>query len=102
MFSGFNEILLVAAIVIAVIFIPRLTATRGAGSQRTASSGLTLSGQQRLFILASIIWVTFWAVYCEPWRREWQLFAYIGAGPVLVIWGAFWVLQGGKGKSGDR
>jgi len=102
MFSGFNEILLVAAIVIAIIFIPRLIATRDAGSQRAARSGLTLSGRQRLSILVSIIWVTFWAVYCEPWRSEWQFFAYIGAGPVLVVWGAFWVLRGRQGRSDGR
>lgn len=102
MFSGFNEILLVAAIVIAILFIPRLTANRGGVRQRAAKSGLTLSGRQRLSILVSIIWVTFWAVYCEPWHGEWQFFAYIGAGPVLVVWGAFWVLRGGQGKSDGR
>ena len=94
MFSGFNEILLVAAIVLALIFIPRLNATRAAGrqgAQSTPSARLALSGRQRLAILASILWLAFWAVYDEPWHREWQHFAYFGVGPLLVAWGLWWV-----------
>ena len=97
MFSGMHEILLIAAIVLAIIFIPRMNASRKAGSPGVPSDAhvrFALSGRQRLAILASIIWVVFWAVHYEPWQREWKLFVYIGAGPLLVIWGLWWTLRG--------
>ena len=97
MFSGMNEILLIAAIVLALIFIPRMNVTRKAGRPgvpSAAKSGFWLSGRQRLAILASIIWLAFWAVHYEPWQREWKLFVYIGAGPILVSWGLWWALKG--------
>ena len=97
MFSGLNEILLIAAIVLAVIFLPRIPKTRKAAPPRIrsqAATGLVLSGRQRFAILASIIWLAFWTVYYEPWGEEWKLFAYIGAGPVLVTWGLWWTLKG--------
>jgi len=97
MFSGLNEILLIATIVLAVIFLPRINKTRIAAPariRRQAALGFMLSGRQRLAILASIIWLAFWAVCYEPWGAEWKLFAYIGAGPILVSWGLWWSLKG--------
>ena len=102
MFSGINEILLVAAIVLAIIFIPRMTASRNAGRPRVPSRikpGFTLSGRQRLTVLVSFFWMAFWAVYFEPWQKDWKLFIYIGPGPILVIWGALWALQGVQSRS---
>ncbi len=99
MFSGMNEILLIAAIVLALIFIPRLntsrkTKTAGPGVPSWAKSGIRLSNRQRLAILLSIFWLAFWTVHYEPWHREWKLFIYIGAGPILVTWGLWWALKG--------
>jgi len=99
MFSGFNEILLIAAIVLAIIFIPRMSAPRAVGRPRVPSGkkpGFALSGRLRLAILASIIWVAFWAVYFEPWQFQWKLFVYIGAGPVLIVWGLWWTFRGSR------
>ena len=101
MFSGMNEILLIAAIVLALIFIPRLNAsrkTRGPGVSSAAKAGFELSGRQRLAILASIFWLAFWAVHYEPWHRQWKLFMYIGAGPILVTWGLWWALKGRRSR----
>ncbi len=97
MFSGINEILIVAAIVLAIIFIPRITASRNNGRPRVSSRiklGFALSGRQRLAMLVSFFWVAFWAVYFEPWQKEWKLFIYIGPGPILLILGLWWALQG--------
>ncbi len=102
MFSGINEILLTAVIVLALIFLPRLAASRNAArSQRLArrQPGFSLSGRLRLALLVSFVWIAFWVVYFEPWQKEWKWFVYIGPGPLLVIWGAFWVLQGLKNRS---
>jgi hypothetical protein len=97
MFSGINEILLIAAVVLAVIFIPRITKSRIAGRpqpQLRITAGFRLSGRQRLAVLATLIWLAFWAVYYEPWGKDWKLFAYIGAGPVLITWGLWWTMAG--------
>lgn len=97
MFSGMNEILLIAAIVLALIFIPRINATRVAGRPRVQSgerARFSPSGRQRLALLVSFFWVVFWAVYFEPWQKEWKLFIYIGPGPILVVWGLFWAMRG--------
>ena len=97
MFSGINEILLVAAIVLAIIFVPRITASRNSARPRFPSGvkpAFSLSGRHRLALLFSFFWVAFWAVYFEPWYKEWKLFVYIGPGPVLLLWGLFWVRQG--------
>jgi drug/metabolite transporter (DMT)-like permease len=101
MFSGMNEILLIAALVLALIFIPRLNATRKAGRpgvSSAATSGIALSDRQRLAILASLIWLAFWAFHYEPWQREWKLFVYIGAGPILFTWGLWWTLKGRRNR----
>ncbi len=101
MFSGMNEILLIAAIVLALIFIPRINTSRKTGRPGVSPvtmSGFMLSGRQRLAILASIVWLTLWAVHYEPWQREWKLFVYIGAGPILVTWGIWWTLKGRRGR----
>ena len=98
MFSGFNEILLIAAIVLALIFLPRINTSRAVGRPGASSglrSGFALSSRQRLAVLASFVWIAFWAVYCEPWQKEWKQFVYFGAGPLLVAWGLWWV---GKGR----
>ncbi len=92
-----NEILLIAALVLALIFIPRINASRKSGRPGVsfyAKSRFSLSGQQRLALLASIIWLVFWAVHYEPWQREWKLFVYIGAGPVVMAWGIIWIFKG--------
>jgi len=93
MFSGINEILLIAAIVLAVIILPRInkSATLHPTHVRARTKpAIALSGRQRFAMLASLIWLAFWAVYYEPWGEEWKLFAYIGAGPVLITWGIWW------------
>jgi len=97
MLSGINEILLIAAIVLAIIFVPRITASRNGARPRVlpgVKPGFTLSGRRRFALLASFFWVAFWAVYFEPWQKEWKLFIYIGPGPVLALWGLLWSRQG--------
>ena len=93
MFSGCNEILLIVAIVLALIFIPRIKTSRTIRPEgsSTVKAGFALSGRQRLAILVSIVWITFWAVYYEPWHKEWKNFVYFGTSPLLIAWGLWWV-----------
>jgi len=77
MFSGIHEILLVAAIILAVIFLPRINKSAGSRPAHVRSrpaAGMFLTGRHRLAILASFIWLAFWAVYYEPWGEEWKRF----------------------------
>ena len=99
MFSGIHEILLIAAIILAVIFLPRITKSAGSHPTHVRSRiapAIALSSRQRLALLASLIWLAFWAVYYEPWGEEWKRFAYIGVGPVIITWGGFWALKGAR------
>ncbi len=72
MFSGIQEILLILLIVLAIVFLPRITGRR----QTPVDNGrgrhgpyLKLSGPLRLAILGSIAWLFLTAVYFEPWHR---------------------------------
>ena len=95
--SGFQEILLVSAIVLAVIFLPRMMrpkkieAPRPPVLRRVAKG---ISGQLRLAILASIIWPVLAAAYFKPWNNAWIPFFYGGVLPVVLLWGVYWVLRG--------
>jgi len=77
MFSGANEILLIAAIVLAIIFLPRINKPANISPRQVRSQiapAIALTSRQRLAILASLVWLAFWAVYYEPWGEEWKLF----------------------------
>jgi hypothetical protein len=54
------------------------------------------SGRWRLAILASVVWLAAAAFWLKPWAGELTLFVGIGAAPVMVAWGAFWVIAGFK------
>ena len=97
MFSGIQEILLILLIVLAIVFLPRMTGRRqtpvakGHGRRRPY---LRLSGPLRLAILGSIAWLFMAAVYFEPWHRDLPPFLYAGAGPVALFWGILWIAAG--------
>lgn len=97
MFSGLQEILLILLIVLAIVFLPRMTGRRqtpvatGRGRRRP---DLKLSGPLRLAILGSIAWLFVVAVHFYPWHRDLSGFLYAGAGPVLLFWGVLWIVAG--------
>ena len=97
MFSGLQEILLILLIVLAIVFLPRVTGRRqplvttGRGRRRPY---LKLSGSLRLAILGSITWLFLAAVYFEPWHRDLPSYCYLGAGPVVLFWGVLWIVAG--------
>ena len=97
MFSGLQEILLIVFIVLAIVFLPRITGRRrtpaatGRGRRR---SYLKLSGSLRLAILGSLVWLFLTAVYFEPWHRALPLYLCTGAGPVVLLWGVLWIVAG--------
>ena len=89
---GFQEMLFVAAIILAIIFIPKMVSKRGA--QRLVESKIHLSGLLRVAIAVSVIYPVLAAAYFQPWQKEPVLFFYVGVGPVALGWILFWVATG--------
>ena len=97
MFSGIQEILLILLIVMAIVFLPRITGRRQtpfANGRVKHRPYLKLSGSLRLSILGSIAWLFLTAVYFQPWHRDLPPYLYAGAGPVALFWGILWIAAG--------
>jgi len=97
MFSGFQEILLIGLFVLGIVFLPRLLGRRQIPSKNAPENPrlrLRLTGFLRLAIFVSITWLLATAVYLEPWDHPGQQYVFVGAGPVSVFWGLYWIISG--------
>jgi hypothetical protein len=95
--SGFQELLLILVILLAIFFIPRITARNADQPPKSPvvrRPPRHLGGRLRLAILVSVIWFLGTLLYLRPWEGGWVAFGAIGALPLLVGWGAYWVLAG--------
>ena len=92
--SGMNELLLVAAIVVGIFFVPRMMPTKR--QIRIARQPVVISVKLRLAIAASIVYPLAAAAYLQPWRNDLFRFLYLGAGPVALGWLLYWVYSGFK------
>ena len=93
---GFQEMLFVAAVILAVIFIPKMISKRSA--PRQVQRDIHLSGVLRFAIAVSVIYPVLAAAYFQPWRKDPVLFCYAGVGPVALGWLIFWVAAGFRRK----
>ncbi|PKN70091.1 MAG: hypothetical protein CVU52_09205 [Deltaproteobacteria bacterium HGW-Deltaproteobacteria-10] len=93
-----QEFLVVAAIALVLIFVPRLMNRKPAAAPEQNSILIIkpLSGWMRLAILVTIFWIAGSAAYLTPWNSDIILFLYVGLGPVVAGWGVFWVWCGYK------
>jgi len=94
MFSGIQEILVLVAIILGILFLPRIL---NRGQRKTAAAprrDVVLSGKMRLAIAASILWPAAMAAFLQPWKDGLFPFLYMGVGPLAVGWIIFWVLTG--------
>ena len=95
--SGFQEILLIVAIIAGIIFLPRIT---GRGASQPSSPrlvrrrSLKLTAKMRLAIAASIFWPIAVAAYFQPWSKDLVPFLYWSMGPVALGWSVFWIKSG--------
>ena len=96
--SGINEILIIAAIVAGIFFVPRMLPTKR--PVPVARKTVVLSGKMRLAIAVSLIYPLAVAAYFQPWKKDLALFLYVGIGPVALYWLLKWVLAGLKEKRG--
>lgn len=92
--SGFQEILLVAVILLGILFIPRMLPRKGA--QTSTRPAMVISRNLRVAIVASVIYPIVAAAFLQPWRNDLILFLYAGMGPVLLGWLFYWVHTGRK------
>ena len=90
---GYQEILIISAIVLGVIFIPRLMEQKKP-APRLAQPAKRLSGHGRLAVAISIIYPLLVAGIMKPWRTDAIAFGYIGLGPVVLAWLLYWVAMG--------
>ena len=99
MFSGIQEILVLVAIILGILFLPRIL-SRGQEEKKAFApkSAAALSGKMRLAIAVSVLWPAVVAAFMQPWKNEIVSFLYIGLGPVGVCWIVYWVFTGFRRK----
>lgn len=99
MFSGIQEILVLVAIILGILFLPRIL-NRGQVENKAAAPkpAAALSGKMRLAIAASVLWPAVAAAFMQPWKGDFVPFLYIGLGPVGAIWLIYWVFTGFRRK----
>ena len=93
MFSGIQEILVLVAIILGILFLPRIL-NRNREKKATLRPAVVLTGKTRLAIAASILWPAAMAAFMQPWKNDLFPFLYIGLGPVILGWIIFWVYTG--------
>jgi hypothetical protein len=94
--SGLTEILLILLIIVVLFFLPRMVSRSAPAARKAPPRPLIkrLSGRLRLAILASLVWPAAAALWLKPWQGNPLLFIALGAAPVIVGWGIYWVLAG--------
>ncbi len=98
---GLMESLIIVAIIVGIILLPRILRRPPEPEIRPLKRGLKLlSGWERMAILASFLWLAFFAIYLRPWNNEWHIFFYAGPGPVVLSWGIYWIFLGFRKKGG--
>jgi Na+/H+ antiporter NhaD/arsenite permease-like protein len=90
---GLQEILIISAIVVGAIFLPRMV-NQNKPAPRRVRPQKKLSGKGRLAIAATIVFPLVMAALLQPWHNDPITFLYICVGPVMLCWLLFWVWQG--------
>ena len=94
MLTGIQEILVLVAIIMGILFLPRIL-NRGQEKKPAAfKPAVVLSGKMRMAIAASVLWPAAMAAFMQPWKNDPFPFLYIGSGPVALCWIIFWVYTG--------
>lgn len=93
---GLQEILIITAIILGLLFIPRITAKKQ--PERPSAAKFMLSGKMRMAIAASAVYIALTAAFFRPWHKDLMIFLYVGIGPVLLGWLAGWVFVGFRKK----
>jgi hypothetical protein len=92
--SGFHEILVVAVILLAILFVPRMMPRKIEHMPKRPP--VVLSRNKRIAIVASFVFPAVAAAFFQPWRKDLILFLYFGLGPVVLGWLLYWIITGRK------
>ena len=92
--SGLTEILLIVAIVLGILLLPRWLKKQPDGPDQSRARGPVLTGWKRLALALSLLWLAVLAFYLEPWNNRWPVFLCAAVGPVVLAWVIFWVVSG--------
>ena len=90
---GLQEILIISAIIVGAICIPRIV-NQKAPRPRLVRSKRKISGKMRLGVAASIVYPMVTAALLKPWREDPITYLYLGVGPVVLCWLLYWVVLG--------
>jgi hypothetical protein len=90
---GLQEILIISAIVVGAICIPRIV-NQKKPTPRLIRPRRKISGKMRLGIAASILFPLIAAAFLQPWRQAPVAYLYLGVGPVVLCWLLYWVVLG--------
>ncbi|MFC1838188.1 hypothetical protein ACFL1N_01305 [Thermodesulfobacteriota bacterium] len=96
--SGLMEIVIIVVIILGILLLPRMLNRQPEPEIRPLNRGLKLTGWKRMAILASFLWLSFFALYLRPWNNEWHIFFYVGLSPIVLSWGIFWIFLGFRKK----
>jgi hypothetical protein len=99
MFSGFQEILLIAVIVVAIVVAPRLLQRRPQPAP-APSRRKTLALPIRLAVVVSLIWLLAAGAWFRPWTGELSDFIIFGVLPVAAVWAVLWIRAGRHNPGG--
>ena len=91
---GLQEILIISAIVVGAILIPRMVNQNKPAPRIVVHQRPKLSGRLRLSLAASVIFPLVAAAVLQPWRNDPIPYLYLGVGPVLLCWLLYWVVLG--------
>ena len=94
------EILLIVVIVLGIFLLPRLMARKSERDLQPRDQGFRFTGRLRFAIVVSFLWMAIVAFFLEPWAGNRALYFYVAAGPVLLLWGLYWVFSGFRKERG--
>jgi len=96
--SGLTEVLLIVAIILGIVMLPRALRRPQEDEIHQVDLGLRLTGWARLAITLSVLWMAILALYLKPWQGDWLIYLTVGVCPVGLAWGVYWILSGFRGR----
>lgn len=92
--SGITEILLIIAVILGLFMLPRIMSRKPEEIPQRSVRPTVLSGWMRFAVLASVLWAILMFFLLRPWNGRWVDFLVMGAAPVALCWGGYWVWSG--------